>query len=124
VERIHDPHTLEQCAKDIPETRLDRHFTESYGIFAGKPKHKALLRFTPERTRWVAEERWHPQQKGWMENGHYLLEIPYSDDRELILNILKHGPEVEVIAPASLRREVAERLRQAVQQYNDTEKQR
>jgi predicted DNA-binding transcriptional regulator YafY len=124
IERIREPRPLEQRARDISETRLDRHFTESYGIFAGKPKHKALLRFSPERARWVAEETWHPQQKGRFEDDHYILEIPYSDDRELVLDILKHGPEVEVIAPASLRREVAERLRQAVQQYNDTEKQR
>src|SRR3972149_5809129 len=40
----------------------------------------AVLRFTPERARWVAEELWHPQQKGRMENGCYILQIPYSDD--------------------------------------------
>ena len=124
VERIRELRVLEQRAKDIPEARLNRHFTESYDIFAGKPKRKALLRFTPERARWVADERWHPQQRGWYENEHYLLEIPYSDNRELVLDILKHGPDVEVIAPASLRREVAERLRRAAQRYNETEKQR
>lgn len=118
VERIHEPRVLDQHAKDISEQRLNRHFTESYGIFAGKPRHKALLRFTPERARWVADEHWHPQQKGRMENGHYLLEIPYSDDRELILDILKYGPDVEVMAPATLRRAVAGKLRAAAKRYN------
>jgi predicted DNA-binding transcriptional regulator YafY len=124
VERIREPHLLDQRTKDVSEESLNRHFTTSYGIFAGRPKRKALLRFTPERARWVAEERWHPEQKGRYDGNHYLLEIPYSDDRELVLDILKHGPEVEVIAPPSLRREVAERLRRAAQQYRDTEKQR
>lgn len=117
VERIHEPHTLDQRAKDISEQRLNRHFTGSYGIFAGRPKRAALLRFTPERAQWVADERWHPQQKGWFEKEHYFLEIPYSDDREMILDILKYGPDVEVVAPASLRRAIAEKLQTAARQY-------
>ncbi len=117
VDRIRKPHALEQRAKDIPEQRLNRHFTESYGIFAGKPKRKALLRFTPERARWVAEEHWHPQQNGWMEDGHYLLEIPYSDDRELVLDILRHGPDVEVLTPKSLRNKVMGLILRAMRQY-------
>lgn len=123
VERIRELHVLEQRAKDIPETRLNRHFTESYGIFAGRPKHKAVLRFTPERARWVAEELWHPQQKGYHDGRHYLLEIPYSGSNELIMDILKYGPDVEVIAPASLRRAVAEKLHEAAKLYNHMNKQ-
>ncbi len=121
VERVLAAHALAECAKDIPDNRLDAHFATSYGIFAGRPKHKAVLRFTPERARWVADEHWHPQQGGWVENGYYMLEIPYSDDRELILDILKQGPDVEVITPASLRRAIAERLRSAAGQYKDVE---
>ena len=124
VERIRAPHLLDQRTKDLPEESLNRHFTTSYGIFAGRPKRKAILRFSPERARWVADERWHPEQKGRYDGNHYLLEIPYSDDRELVLDILKHGPDVEVMAPASLRREVAEKLRRAAQRYNETGKQR
>jgi len=117
VERIHEIRITEQRAKDIAEARLDRHFASGYGIFAGRPKHKAVLRFSPAHARWVAEERWHPQQKGWTENGHYLLEIPYSDDRELVLDILKHGPDVEVLRPKSLRGRVLEQLARAARQY-------
>ena len=36
-------------------------------------------------------------------NGRYTLEIPYRDDRELLLEILKHAGEVEVLAPEALR---------------------
>lgn len=117
VERIHEPRLLDERAKDVSEERLNRYFTESYGIFSGRPKRKAILSFSPERTRWVADETWHPQQKGRLENGHYILEIPYADDRELILDILKHGPEVEVLRPKSLRKKVLDRLLRAVSQY-------
>lgn len=120
VERIREPQLLDQRTKDVPEENLNRHFTTSYGIFAGKPKHKALLRFSPERARWVAEERWHPEQKGRYDGNHYLLEIPYADDRELVLDILKHGSDVEVLSPKSLRKRVLEQHLRAVAQYQET----
>ena len=86
VDRLREAKTLEKHARDITENELDAHFATSYGIFAGKPKHTALLRFTPDRARWVAEEQWHPQQQGRMlEDGGYELSIPYSDPRELAM---------------------------------------
>jgi predicted DNA-binding transcriptional regulator YafY len=117
VERIREPRLLDARAEDIPEARLNRHFTESYGIFGGRPKRRAVLRFTPERARWVADEAWHPRQKGWFDGDRYCLEIPYSDDRELVLDILKHGPEVEVLRPKSLRKKVLGQLLRAASQY-------
>ena len=117
VERIREPSLFDECAKDISEERLNRYFTESYGIFSGRPRRKAILRFSPERARWVADETWHPQQRSRFENGYYILEIPYSDDRELVLDILKHGPNVEVLRPKSLRKKVLEHLVRAVSRY-------
>ena len=38
--------------------------------------------------------------------GRYLLELPFRDDRELVLDLLRHGAHVEVLAPAALRRKV------------------
>ena len=29
--------------------------------------------------------------------------MPYSDDRELVMDILKYGPDVEVLEPEALR---------------------
>jgi predicted DNA-binding transcriptional regulator YafY len=78
----------------------------------------AVLRFTPERARWVADEHWHPQQQSQsLEDGSYELRIPYSDPRELVMDILKHGEEVKVISPESLRDAVAERLKNALRHY-------
>ena len=50
-------------------------------------------------------------------DGSYHLQVPYSDERELIMDILKFGPDVEVLGPASLRQAVMERLRSALNQY-------
>ena len=124
VDSIRRATLLDAKARNVPDKTLDAELGSGYGIFAGRKIQTAVLRFTPERARWVAHERWHPRQKGYEKDGTYILEVPYSDDTELILDILRYGPDVEVIAPASLRREVAERLRLAAQRYNETEKQR
>lgn len=118
IDRIHEARALDRPAKEVPDTRLDTHFASAYGIFAGTPRRKAVLRFTPERARWVADEVWHPNQEAQrLPDGSYQLSFPYADDRELILDILKYGADVAVIAPTSLRRAVQQRLRKALAQY-------
>lgn len=118
VDRLRETKALDKRTKDIAEKKLDAHFASSYGIFAGKPKHTALLRFTSQRARWVSEEQWHPQQQGRMlEDGSYELRVPYSDPRELAMDILKHGAEVEVIEPESLRQLLREQSRGALRRY-------
>ena len=118
VDRLLEAKVLEKRAEDIAEKELDAHFASSYGIFAGKPKYTAVLHFTPQRARWVAEEQWHPQQKGQMQaDGSYELSFPYADPRELVMDILKHGTEVEVMEPESLRELVQEQLRSALRKY-------
>lgn len=59
-----------------------------------------------------------PNKKSCFEpNASYLLEIPYSDDRELLMDILYYGSEVRIIVPKELRKKVASRLAKAVGQY-------
>lgn len=43
--------------------------------------------------------------------------MPYADDRELVGEILRHGPEVEVLGPDSLVKAVRERLTEAARLY-------
>ncbi len=120
VDAIETPEVLETEAKDMAADEIDAIVYPSYGIFAGKPKAWARLRFTPERARWVAKEAWHPQQEGRsLSDGSYELSIPYSDDRELIGDILRFGPDVQVIGPQSLRQKVQQRLLTAVGRYVD-----
>ena len=109
---------LEEKAKEVPKAELDEHFQSGYGIFAGKNVQWAKLRFTPERARWVANEDWHPKQKARFDaDGSYVLEVPYSDDRELLMDILKFGADVEVLAPAALRGKVRDMLKAAAKRY-------
>ncbi len=118
VDRVRNAVEIEETADARPEEELNEHFASAYGIFSGKAKKTAVLRFSPERARWVVDERWHPQQVGqFLTDGRYELRIPYRDDRELVMDILKHGPEVEVVEPKALRQMVADRLAGALALY-------
>lgn len=118
VDGIRSVIILDKKAKEIAEKELKDYFTQSYGIFSGKATQKAKLRFTPERARWVSAETWHGSQVGHFDqDGYYILEFDYNQDPELLMDILKYGSAVEVLAPASLRKRVAEELKKAVDCY-------
>jgi proteasome accessory factor C len=119
IDRILKATALDQKAVDIEEPELDAHYASSYGIFGGRADKVAVLRFTRERARWVADEVWHPEQQGTeLADGSYELKIPYRDQRELVMDILRHGPHVLVIEPKSLADEVKKELREALDRYS------
>ena len=88
------------------------------GIFSGKEVKWATLKFTPERARWTASERWHSKQIGkYLDDGSYELKVPYSKAPELIIDIMKYGPDVEVVEPQELRKAVQENLIKTLRNY-------
>jgi predicted DNA-binding transcriptional regulator YafY len=105
-------------AKEVPAAELDAYLSAGYGIFAGSDLQWATLTFSPTTARWIASQRWHPEQRSRVEgDGRYVLEVPYAHDRELLMEILRFGADVEVVAPASLRERVVEALHQALRVY-------
>ena len=118
VETIRKAVPLQRNARRVADQTLDATLAAGYGIFGGRETRTVRLRFTPARARWVASETWHPQQYGHFEHdGSYLLEFPYSDERELSMDILRHGSEVEVLAPTSLRRRVSDQAAAVARRY-------
>lgn len=118
VECIHEVEPLAKPAMAVAESTLNRELGSSYGIFSGSPKATAVLVFTAKRARWVAGETWHPEQQSrWLADGRYELRVPYSDERELLMDVLKYGAEVEVVGPNALREAVKNSLDAAASQY-------
>jgi predicted DNA-binding transcriptional regulator YafY len=118
VDRIVEAQSLDAAATDVAETDLNELLASSYGIFAGKPKAWATIRFSPHAARWVADEHWHSQQKGeWLSDGRYELKVPYSNSKELLMDVLKYGPDAEVVAPLPLREEMKILLQLALGAY-------
>lgn len=121
VDAITAAELLNQPAREVGKALLKQQLEAGYGIFGGRRVQWATLRFSPERARWVSQEVWHPQQQASTEpDGHYRLRLPYSDDRELLMDILKHGAEVEVLSPAGLRTRVRQALQAAIALYPPT----
>jgi predicted DNA-binding transcriptional regulator YafY len=105
-------------ADEIPEKSLQEHFAESYGIFSGKATKRAKLMFTPERARWVSKETWHKQQvSSFDKDGNYILEFDYDQDPELVMEILKYGSGVKVLAPAALRKRIIDEIESSLKNY-------
>ena len=118
VERMHEVQTLEAKAREVQDAELDAVLAAGYGIFSGPVVGTAVLRFSPHRARWVADELWHPDQASrWLDDGRYELSVPYSDQRELLMDVLKHGEACEVVAPAALRKAAAAALQAALALY-------
>ena len=118
LDRIKQTQVQDISATDINHKILDQHYSHAYGIFSGESIATATIKFTPQRARWVAEENWHPKQHGeWLNDGHYLLHIPYSDPTELIMDILKYGADAEILSPQYLRAQVAEKVKNLQEIY-------
>jgi len=109
---------LPQRAKDVATKTVEAELDTGYGIFGGKEPKWAVLHFAPEAAQWVADEQWHPQQELKLEaDGSLRMRLPYTDDTELAMDILRHGAQVKVESPAALARQVATRLKAALAQY-------
>ena len=93
-------------ARKVGAKRLEDAMGGGFGIFGGKATGRARLRFSADAARWIAEETWHPRQQVYWEGGSLIMELPYAQSRELLMEILRHGSSVEVLEPAALRAEI------------------
>jgi predicted DNA-binding transcriptional regulator YafY len=104
--------------KEVPDAELDAVLAAGYGIFSGRKVQWATLRFSPERARYVSLEEWHPKQRArWEKDGAYVLEVPFSSEGELVMDVLRFGPDVEVLAPDALRAAVRAKARSLAELY-------
>lgn len=118
VDAIRRAEIIEKKAEDISDRKLNEVLGSGYGIFSGKDVEWAVLHFTPERARWVASEKWHSQQKSkFLPDGTYELKVPYSDERELLMDILRHGSDVIVVSPQSLKNRLLNEIEHLMDNY-------
>lgn len=104
LEAIQAVQVLDEASIEVAPEAMQEHFRSGYGIFAGKAVNRAKVKFSAKRAQWVNKERWHHDQtSSHLDDGSYVLEVPYSNDQELIMDLLRHSPEVEVLEPAELR---------------------
>lgn len=80
---------------------------DAFGIFQGGALTEVTLRFSAFRSRWIREQLWHPHQVvNVCDDGCAELTLPVADFREIKMNILSFGADVEVLKPESLKAEI------------------
>ena len=119
MDAIQQAIVLSKPTKGVSRRELDGFVGQGYGIYSGATVRWARLRFSAERARWVSRELWHPLQRSSQDHtGRLVLELPFTDMRELSMDVLRHGRHVEVMEPSELRLAVESELRQAIDQYS------
>jgi predicted DNA-binding transcriptional regulator YafY len=118
LDAIEEASLLDARAKDVSLKQVEAEMDGGYGIYAGTETKWATLAFKPRAAQWVSREEWHPKQRGkWHDGGSYVLEVPFADETELLMDVLRHGDQVEVLKPSSLRDAVQQRLQFALSLY-------
>ena len=108
VERIRHAELLD-ARYEIPDGFAGPAMLESgWGIMYGEAQVEVALRFVPEAVRRVRETRWHPSQcLEETPDGGCVLRVTVAHPEEMRYWILGWGAQVEVLAPAWLRDEIA-----------------
>ena len=109
---------LPNRAKDVGLKTVEAELDAGYGLYGGKALRTATLLFSADAARRIAHEPWHPRQETeTLANGRLRMRLPYGEDNELLMDLLRHGADVKVESPAALRDKLKERLREALGQY-------
>jgi predicted DNA-binding transcriptional regulator YafY len=118
LDAIERADSLDTKAKDVALKTVEAELDGGYGIFAGGDPQWATLVFSSNAAQWVSREEWHPAQKSaWLDDATYQLEVPFVNETELLMDVLRHGDQVSVVAPPSLVALIAQRLEFASQHY-------
>ncbi len=92
----------------------------TFGIFQNKKSFDVVLRFTPERSRWIRGEVWHEAQtEVAQDDGSLVRTIPASHEAEIMMEILKHGSHVDVLEPEWLKEKIVKEMKDAVNKYHE-----
>ena len=118
LDAIEGAEALEAKAREVPLRQVQAEMDGGYGIYAGGERQWATLVFEPHAAQWVSKEEWHPEQTSKrLQDGSFELTVPYFDETEILMDILRHGEEVRVLAPPALVSAVQRKLGAALGQY-------
>ncbi len=98
---------------------VDELFATSFGIYIPESKGQTVtFRTTPTEARFLRDLPLHPTQHELASDADSVtFSIFVCPNKALIMEFCKHGNRIEVLSPDSLRNEIAEELRKALEQY-------
>lgn len=118
LDAIEHAEVQSEKAREVALKTVQAAMDAGYGIYAGAKPQWATLVFERQAAQWISRELWHPEQQGrWLDDGRYELKVPYVQETEVVMDILRHGSQVLVMSPASLVKRVRQAHEQAASQY-------
>lgn len=118
LDAIESARSLDTPAQEIALAQIERLFDGAYGAFPGEPNRWATLLFSASAAQWVERETWHPmQRRRKLADGSLELVLPYREPTELVMDILRHGDQVEVLGDDSLLATIRNRVRALASRY-------
>lgn len=101
---------------------LEKYFGKSWQLMKGEDT-KVVIKFDAEVAPLIKEVDWHPTQRiEDMPDGSVLFSVTVAGTKEISLWILSYGHQAEVIAPESLRKEMAQVAEKMHQRYKYQQK--
>ena len=98
--------------------RIDEFLGDAWSLMPERDSHNIKLLFAPMVAGNVAEVLWHRTQKlTWHDDGSLTFEVRVDGLTEISWWIMGYGDQVEVIAPAPLRRRIAKMAANMVKTY-------
>jgi len=116
LERIEEMSLLEEHYTPIEELPVEA-FPNSLGVHSGAPEH-VEIEFDSSVADYVGARAWHHSQQIARQHDGLVLSLDVCLDRALTSWILSFGPFARVVAPESLRTEIARDLANASARYH------
>jgi predicted DNA-binding transcriptional regulator YafY len=106
---------IEICRSDrfhpVALADIEKHIDASFGAFKGRARDTAVLLFSEAKTPWAMEQIWHKRERKILRNDARLeLQLPIADEREILMEALSFGADVEILGPPSLRAKAIEQI--------------
>jgi len=121
LDRIHSITDTGETFKMQKNFDVDKLFEESFGIYLPEGKKAVMieLKVDSREAKYLEDLPIHSTQrlKTKDKDGHSVYVIRVVPNENLIMEICRRGPRVEVLSPEEIRKEVAQTLKKSYEQY-------
>jgi predicted DNA-binding transcriptional regulator YafY len=121
LDRIFDPLYLRKAFHAIPQERIDKHFSDVYGVYPLPSFKKEKITFLADAlfSDYLRANPIHASQKvkEVEDDGRVLFELNLIPSRELVNYFLKYAPSVKVMQPKELRHVIVAKIKKSMIQY-------
>lgn len=117
LDRISDLKITDTKFKPI-SYNVEKEFKHAFGVETYEPVQKIVLEFSWQQGNYIKSFPLHESQHILEENGEtVLLEIQIHTTDDIVMELLKYGSDVKVIAPINLQNEMKDKISEMAKRY-------